>query len=87
MKLEQAKKIMENADPKILEAYRTISSKQLMIFINNYEKQLAEKQSKIDFIYEQRNYLCEAKNFEDLKRMVKNIYDHGDTKDYIDPYN
>ncbi len=82
MKLEQAKKIMENSGSEILEAYKTISGKQIMIFINNYEKQLKEKQSQYDFINEQRKDLMEAKNFEDLKRMVKNIYDHGDTKDY-----
>ena len=87
MKLEQAKKIMENAGPEILEAYRTISSKQLMIFINNYEKQLKEKQSNYDAINEQRKDLMAAKNFEDLQNMIKNIYNHGDTKDYIDPYN
>ena len=80
MELEQAKKIMENAEPEVFEAYKTISSKQLMIFINNYKKQLKEKQEKIDFIYKQRNHLCEAKNFEDLQNMVKNIHNHGDTK-------
>jgi len=82
MELEQAKKIMENADSEILEAYRTISSKQIMIFINNYEKQLDEKKSQLIALNEQRNDLLEAKNFEDFKRMVKNINDHGDTKDY-----
>ena len=81
MKLEQAKKIMENADQKILEAHRTISNKIVMIFINNYEKQLKELQSQYDAINNQRNDLIKAKNYEDLQNMVKNIYDHGDTKD------
>ena len=87
MNLEQAKKIMENADPKILEAYKTISGKQLMIFINNYEKQLKEKNLIINSLHEQRSDLIEAKDYEDFKRLVKNINDYGDTKDYIDPYN
>ena len=74
MKLEQAKKIMENADQKILEAHRTIC-------FYLYEKQLNEKQSQYDVLNEQRNDLIKAKNYEDLQNMVKNIYDHGDTKD------
>tara|TARA_Y100000591_G_scaffold238862_1_gene209543 strand:+ start:213 stop:491 length:279 start_codon:yes stop_codon:yes gene_type:complete len=81
MKLEQAKKIMENSGSEILEAHRTISNKIVMIFINNYEKQLKELQSQYDAINEQRNDLIKAKNYEDLQNMVKNIYDHGDTKD------
>ena len=59
MKLEQAKKIMENADSKILEAYRTIANKQFMFLYENYEKQLKEKQSQYDFINEQRKDLME----------------------------
>ena len=81
MKLEQAKKIMENSGSEILEAHRTISNKIVMIFINNYEKQLKELQSQYDAINNQRNDLIKAKNYEDLQNMVKNIYDHGDTKD------
>tara|TARA_Y100001938_G_scaffold146323_1_gene224951 strand:+ start:239 stop:517 length:279 start_codon:yes stop_codon:yes gene_type:complete len=81
MKLEQAKKIMENSGSEILEAHRTISNKIVMIFINNYEKQLKELQSQYDAINIQRNDLIKAKNYEDLQNMVKNIYDHGDTKD------
>jgi hypothetical protein len=63
MKLEQAKKIMENAGSEILEAYRTISSKQFMIFYENFQKQLKEKQSQYDALNEQRKDLMEAKNF------------------------
>jgi DnaJ-class molecular chaperone len=78
---------MENAGSEILEAYKIIVSKQCMELYDDYEKQLKEKQSQYDAINEQRKDLMGAKNFEDLKNMVKNIYDHGDTKDYIDPYN
>ena len=81
MKLEQAKKIMINAEKEILEAYRTITQKQIMIFINNYEKQLNEKQAQYNAINEQRKDLIEAKNYKDFKRMVRNIYHHGNTKD------
>ena len=80
MQLEQAKKIMENAESEILEAYKIIVRKQFIELYDAYEKQLKEKQSQYDFLNEQRKDLMGAKNYEDLQNMIKNIYDHGDTK-------
>jgi membrane-bound lytic murein transglycosylase MltF len=90
MKLEQAKKIMENSGLEILEAYRTISSNQFDIVYKNYVKQLVEKESQCSELRRMLNdflFNVEAKNMEQLQNMVKNFYDHGDTQDYIDPYN
>ena len=82
MKLEDAKNIIEYSSFNTQQAVKKLLNVQFEIFNNNHKKQIKELQSKYDALNEQRNDLEEAKNFEDLKRMVKNINDHGDTKDY-----
>tara|TARA_R110002020_G_scaffold475698_1_gene711798 strand:- start:85 stop:342 length:258 start_codon:yes stop_codon:yes gene_type:complete len=82
MKLEDAKNIIEYSSFNTQQAVKKLLNVQFEIFNNNHKKQIKELQSQYDALNEQRNDLEEAKNFEDLKRMVKNINDHGDTKDY-----
>jgi len=64
------------------QAVKKLMEVQFEIFYNDFKRQLEEKQSQYDALNEQRNDLMKAKNFEDLQRMVKNINNHGDTKDY-----
>jgi hypothetical protein len=82
MKLEEAKNIIKESVIDTQQAVKKLMEVQFEIFYNDFKRQLEEKQSQYDALNEQRNDLMKAKNFEDLQRMVKNINNHGDTKDY-----
>ena len=79
MKLEEAKNIIEKTGT--IEAVKKLLNVQFDILTNNKQKHVEELQSQYDALRDITNDLMSAKNFEDLQNMVKNIYDHGDTKD------
>ena len=79
MNLQKAKKIIKNSEPKIVEAHKFILLKEWQVNYENYQKQIQELDLQLKKIRQQRSDLMFVENWEDLQKIVKNIFEHGDT--------